>query len=835
MFPRTLQTCLQHDAAANICLTDLRYSRMASQARGSGNAPVLKRVREDDHDRMRSCVVISTLAQVVEELVLNAVDAECSALSCDLFPGDPGVMVSDNGRGFLLADLHTVGRRYATSKAGTEGSHAPHSKSMGFRGEALASLASLASLDITSRDPATGTTWLRVIERPHVDETVRASIPRAAGTQVRVRRLMEGMPVRRARLQSSANVTECVRLLQRLALSRPSVASCLRVDGKDHFTFRSCRSRLESVERLYGSSVASRMSRVEASSADGAFEVSGYAGLARPANDLQFVFVNGRFCKRVDAFSSQIRRVVDSYLGKQGAGGSFVVAGCPRGREAAIALGPGRKATAIGSAHKCLAVVLDLCCDPTRYDVALDPEKTLIEFDDWPSVLQCITAAIDAYFQGISTPVVALSAATRQASSAPLPSATPTSRDQTTALDDLLLWAQTAGAGPVPSARSLRANSAVLGSAPIPGRRRGLNSGIGQNLVPATAQPSIRMSGVATPPAPQTARCFKATQPRLPALPNRKPRLPNHLRRPSRAMSTPADGSSLSALVAQRLGIRNPGDLLSASTAAPCESIPCLRDHASVKSSPSAVSVRVASGEAVTRDCLRQARVVGQLDDKFILALASRPQHSSGALCLLCVDQHAADERVRVESIDRAVLGSSSRFVMRTQRSALPSLPGVLANPIEPPLHVVVSSMDARLLREARSSLHQWGWRFSLHGEEASTRVVVTHAPACLGHHFSEVPDMLRFARRVSSIGPRAAGAAAARPRCVSRLINSRACRGAIMFGDSLTLQQCRDLLSLLCRTHLPFQCAHGRPSVLPLAILQNECLRPEWGCDAVN
>ncbi|KAH9977607.1 hypothetical protein BGW80DRAFT_765165 [Lactifluus volemus] len=55
-------------------------------------------------------------------------------------------------------------------------------------------------------------------------------------------------------------------------------------------------------------------------------------------------------------------------------------------------------------------------------------------------------------------------------------------------------------------------------------------------------------------------------------------------------------------------------------------------------------------------------------------------------------------------------------------------------------------------------------------------------------------------------------------PRSLLEIINSRACRGAIMFNDTLSLEQCERLMSQLAETAFPFQCAHGRPSLVPLA-----------------
>jgi DNA mismatch repair protein MLH3 len=60
-------------------------------------------------------------------------------------------------------------------------------------------------------------------------------------------------------------------------------------------------------------------------------------------------------------------------------------------------------------------------------------------------------------------------------------------------------------------------------------------------------------------------------------------------------------------------------------------------------------------------------------------------------------------------------------------------------------------------------------------------------------------------------------------PPCITRIMHSKACRGAIMFGDELTRNECIDLVQRLSLCKLPFQCAHGRPSLIPLLSLAQE------------
>jgi DNA mismatch repair ATPase MutL len=66
-------------------------------------------------------------------------------------------------------------------------------------------------------------------------------------------------------------------------------------------------------------------------------------------------------------------------------------------------------------------------------------------------------------------------------------------------------------------------------------------------------------------------------------------------------------------------------------------------------------------------------------------------------------------------------------------------------------------------------------------------------------------------------------------PPVISRIVNSRACRGAVKFGDALSRSSCDDILQKLAVTELPFQCAHGRPSMAPLLDLRGPQTRKRW------
>jgi len=777
---------------------------------------------------MRSGPVVSSLAQVIEELVLNSADAGASVVECDVFPGEASVLVADNGSGMTLAELKAVANRHSTSKAGKEGR--PHGSAMGFRGEALASLAYLGHVEITARDPSTGKTWTRVVQRPHVDEVFPASRPRAAGTLVAVRQLFARMPVRRGRLApAAAEQAAAAKVLQRAALALPHIATELRVDGTTRSAFRACSSRREAAAQVFGEEAASHLRRVSASSGCGRFRVSGYVGLARPASDGVYVFVNARYCKRVPRLAAALRRATASYCARAGPDATVVVSSLPRGRPPRFPAPPEAEVrrlreasgvpSAVGPERSCLLAVLDVRCHPARYDVGFDPDKTVIEFDDWDAVTATLEAAVDAYMLGVTDRQVRV--APPEACSEdqpPTPSAvaapptpvlparsraavvTPAARRPRSeaatpgSLDSLLLWASR---HPEPSATP---SSSVRGT-DRPKRRRGLDSGVGSDLTPA--QPSTRRARqalVVLPPSLPAAepaaagRAMTGTRATLVPLPRRRGRAAGtSWLRPGAA---PRACGGIAALAAPGVGYAS-------------DTGPLLRE-APIGAGRVLVS---ADGASVSRQQLASSTVLGQLDDKFVLVSAAVPG-APGRRVLLCLDQHAADERVRVEAIDADVLGSASRF-RRASDAPAPDLPGVRSRALDRPVEIPLTAAEAAGLEASRPEARRWGWEYRC--LDGPRRAMLLAAPEVLGRRMGGA-ELLAFARRLEEAE---AGRSRVRPLGVVRAINSAACRGAVMFGDRLTAEQCGALVGGVSRARLPFQCAHGRPSVLPLAILE--------------
>lgn len=196
----------------------------------------------------------------------------------------------------------------------------------------------------------------------------------------------------------------------------------------------------------------------------------------------------------------------------------------------------------------------------------------------------------------------------------------------------------------------------------------------------------------------------------------------------------------------------------------------------------------------------RKFRVINQVDRKFIL-LAADDQ-------LVVLDQHASDERIRVEQY-------LQEFVLQPN-------PGLR---LHSPIAFGVHASELMLFDQYAANFNSFGICYTTD----TAQVVITHLPLIL---LTKVEDDAEFLKdsllqhcydlhdHVKRISPNFDNwfeTSYHLPRIITELINSKACRSAIMFGDILTKDEMQDLVNKLSRCKLPFQCAHREgPSIVP-------------------
>jgi len=237
--------------------------------------------------------VIERPASVVRELVDNALDAGAQHVVVRLMSGGVrSIVVEDDGMGISPSELPLALRRHATSKIASL-HELEQVGTMGFRGEALAAVASVSEMSLISRTQ----------DAPHAHALDARSgelrpAARAVGTTVEVRELFFSTPARRKFLKSQATeLSHAVEAVRRHALARPDVAFSVWHEGKWVAQWKAT-SPMERITDVLGNDFigASRALQVQA----GPMQLSGQIGhpeAARSRSDLQYLFVNGRFVR----------------------------------------------------------------------------------------------------------------------------------------------------------------------------------------------------------------------------------------------------------------------------------------------------------------------------------------------------------------------------------------------------------------------------------------------------------------------------------------------------------------------------------------------------------
>ena len=242
--------------------------------------------------------VIERPASVVKELVENAIDAGASSIEITLVDGGKSLIaVADNGKGMAREDLELAVERHATSKLPDDDLF--HIGYLGFRGEALPSIASVARLSVTSRSRQAENGW-----RMEVNGGVKQSpVPAAsaAGTRVEVRDLFYAAPARLKFLKTAAGeVTQCVDIVNRIALANPQISFYLIDEQKKKISLNACQgelfdARLKRLSDVMGREFGENSLLINAERDH--LRISGYVSLPtyNKANSLsQYLFVNNR-------------------------------------------------------------------------------------------------------------------------------------------------------------------------------------------------------------------------------------------------------------------------------------------------------------------------------------------------------------------------------------------------------------------------------------------------------------------------------------------------------------------------------------------------------------
>ena len=252
----------------------------------------IRRLPEPLVNRIAAGEVVERPASALKELVENAIDAGASRIAVSLSGGGlQRIEVADNGCGMDAGDLALALERHATSKL--PGDSLDDIATLGFRGEALPSIASVARLGIESRmRGADG--WQRIVDHGALVKEGPAALP--PGTRVTVEDLFGKVPARRKFLRSErSEYAACLDVVKRLAMARPDIGFALEHDGRRAFSVQPGEDRPARVAALTDRELAANSLAIDY--ARGQARLGGVAGLPtfnRGVADHQYLFVNGR-------------------------------------------------------------------------------------------------------------------------------------------------------------------------------------------------------------------------------------------------------------------------------------------------------------------------------------------------------------------------------------------------------------------------------------------------------------------------------------------------------------------------------------------------------------
>ncbi len=256
--------------------------------------PEIRRLPDDLVNRIAAGEVVERPASALKELVENAIDAGARSIAVRLDSGGlDRIEVTDDGCGMTQPEIALALERHATSKLPDE--HIERVSTLGFRGEALPSIASVAKLTIESRPRnGTGDGWRRVVDHGAVAADEPAALPQ--GTRIRVEKLFAQVPARRKFLRSPrAEFAVCRDVVRRLAMARPDVAFTLEHDGRRVFSVSQTEVLAERVAHIVARELAEDGVVIDARRESA--RLTGVAGLPtfnRGVADHQYLFVNGR-------------------------------------------------------------------------------------------------------------------------------------------------------------------------------------------------------------------------------------------------------------------------------------------------------------------------------------------------------------------------------------------------------------------------------------------------------------------------------------------------------------------------------------------------------------
>uniref|UniRef100_A0A8C5VBT8 MutL homolog 3 n=1 Tax=Microcebus murinus TaxID=30608 RepID=A0A8C5VBT8_MICMU len=338
--------------------------------------------------KLRAGLAINSLGQCVEELALNGIDAEAKCVAVRVNMDTFQVQVIDNGFGIGSDDMDKVGNRYFTSKCSSL-QDLENPRFYGFRGEALASIADMASaVEISSKKNRTMKTFVKLFQNGKALQACEADLSRpSAGTTVTVYNLFYQLPVRRKCMDPRLEFEKVRQRIEALSLMHPSISFSLRNDVSGSMVLQLPKTKdvCSRFCQIYGLGKSQKLKEINFKYKE--FELNGYISSEAHYNkNMQFLFVNKRL-----VLKTKLHKLIDFLLR----------------RESSICKpknGPASRQMNSSPRHRSTPelygiYVINVQCQFCEYDVCMEPAKTLIEFQNWDTLLICIQEGVKMFLK----------------------------------------------------------------------------------------------------------------------------------------------------------------------------------------------------------------------------------------------------------------------------------------------------------------------------------------------------------------------------------------------------------------------------------------------------
>lgn len=738
-------------------------------------------------DKIAAGEVVERPGSVVKELVENAIDAGATAVTVEAKDGGiEFIRVTDNGCGMASSQLRTAFLRHATSKI-EDADDLARVSSLGFRGEALSSIAAVSKVEVITKTPGSITGSRILLEGAR--EVGFGEIGAPEGTTFLMRSLFYNTPVRRKFLKQPATEGGYIAdLMEHLALSRPDISFKLVLGGQMKFHTSGNGDLREVIYRIYGRDVANALVPIRAKQEGICLE--GYLGkpvTVRSNRNFEIYFINGRFI-RSNVVAKAVEEGYKEYLMQ----------------------------------HKFPLCVLHLTMDPGKVDVNVHPTKMDVRFSETIAFCGFLTEAVRQTLRTHEMiPEASLSsekelrekrAAERKA------------RENQTAPEPFE-QARSNACRVMEEAKytSNRSKPQDFTNNPVWNRVKGNNGFSSENRMKNTVETQEKSNGLTRPAETQTAETQTAE-----AQASKEMRMPKEVQEPAgisvekqippgivhapqAALDKQADEieddvffEETSELLQEDMlpqndklpqGIDTDTSTLKSSslpeTSQPAvsgQSEPAISEQAQPEIPVTGVQMNLFEDKILTLDNRSRFRIIGQVFETYWLIEFEEK--------LLMIDQHAAHEKVNYE-----------RLIKQYHEK------NVLSQGLLPPVIVSLSGQEEAVLKEHLDTFTALGFEIeAFGGSEYALRSVPVDLYGCNEREmFLEVLDSLSGGVGFGSL------------RVIEEKIASMSCKAAVKGNNKLSMAEAEALIDELLTLENPYNCPHGRPTIITMTKTEME------------